>query len=114
MGVDPSKCQGQELATPRLYIFDLAIQDHIEFLRKANTIKMGWGIGTCELRWDFPEEEGMMQYNRDKYFPQLWNQGLIDQYETKNGTKVEVETCTTQPNYFAPTGQWGCQSHWSC
>ena len=26
---------------------------------------------TCELRWDFPEEERMMQYNRDKYFPQL-------------------------------------------
>ena len=26
---------------------------------------------TCELRWDFPEEEGMMQYSRDKYFPQL-------------------------------------------
>ena len=24
---------------------------------------------TCELRWDFPEEEGMMQYSRDKYFP---------------------------------------------
>jgi hypothetical protein len=29
------------------------------------------GIATCELRWDFPEEEGMMQYSRDKYFPQL-------------------------------------------
>src|SRR3990170_2113812 len=26
---------------------------------------------TCELRWDFPEEERMMQYSRDKYFPQL-------------------------------------------
>ena len=26
---------------------------------------------TCEMRWDFPEEEGMMQYSRDKYFPQL-------------------------------------------
>ena len=26
---------------------------------------------TCELRWDFPEEERMMQYNRDNYFPQL-------------------------------------------
>jgi hypothetical protein len=24
---------------------------------------------TCELRWVFPEEEGMMQYIRDKYFP---------------------------------------------
>ena len=23
---------------------------------------------TCELRWDFLEEERMMQYNRDKYF----------------------------------------------
>ena len=32
----------------------------------------------------------------------------------KSGTKVEVETCTTQPNYFAPTRQWGCQSHWPC
>ena len=26
---------------------------------------------TCELCWDFPEEERMMQYSRDKYFPQL-------------------------------------------
>ena len=26
---------------------------------------------TCSLRWYFPEEEGMMQYSRDKYFPQL-------------------------------------------
>ena len=26
---------------------------------------------TCELCWDFLEEERMMQYNRDKYFPQL-------------------------------------------
>ena len=40
----PSKCQGQELATPRLYIFGLVIQDHIESLRKANTIKRGRGI----------------------------------------------------------------------
>jgi hypothetical protein len=23
---------------------------------------------TCELRWDFLEEESMMQYSRDKYF----------------------------------------------
>ena len=30
---------------------------------------------TCDLHWDFPEEERMMQYNRDKYFTQLWNQG---------------------------------------
>ena len=26
---------------------------------------------TCDLRRFFPKEEGMMQYNRDKYFPQL-------------------------------------------
>jgi hypothetical protein len=26
---------------------------------------------TCSLRWYFPEVEGMMQYIRDKYFPQL-------------------------------------------
>ena len=26
---------------------------------------------TCELRWDFPEEERMMQQNRDRYFSQL-------------------------------------------
>ena len=25
----------------------------------------------CELHWDFPKEERMMQYIRDKYFPQL-------------------------------------------
>lgn len=28
-------------------------------------------IATCELRWDFSEEERMMQYSRVKYFPQL-------------------------------------------
>ena len=27
------------------------------------------GAATCELRWDFPEEEGMMQYSIDMYFP---------------------------------------------
>ena len=26
---------------------------------------------TCRLRWFFPGEERMMQYSRDKYFPQL-------------------------------------------
>ena len=26
---------------------------------------------TCRLRWYFPEEERMMPYSRDKYFPQL-------------------------------------------
>ena len=26
---------------------------------------------TCSLHWYFPEEERMMQYSRDKYFPQL-------------------------------------------
>ena len=26
---------------------------------------------TCSLCWYFPEEERMMQYSRDKYFPQL-------------------------------------------
>jgi hypothetical protein len=24
---------------------------------------------TCKLGWDFPEEERMMQYSRDNYFP---------------------------------------------
>ena len=28
-------------------------------------------LATCSLRWYFPEEERMMQYSRDKYFPQL-------------------------------------------
>ena len=26
---------------------------------------------TCRLRWYFPKEERMLQYSRDKYFPQL-------------------------------------------
>ena len=26
-------------------------------------------LATCRLRWYFPEEERMMQYSRDKYFP---------------------------------------------
>ena len=31
---------------------------------------------TCELHWDSPEEERMMQYSRCKYLPQLWNQDI--------------------------------------
>ena len=31
----------------------------------------GLFVATCELHWDFLEEERMMQYSRDKYFPQL-------------------------------------------
>ena len=37
-----------------------------------NLSKLLYAItATCELRWAFLKEERMMQYSRDKYFPQL-------------------------------------------
>ena len=53
-------------------------------------------IATCEQRWDFPEEEMMMQYNRNKYFPQL---------RTKVTNPPAHKQQSLQPNV-----QSGCQS----
>ena len=63
---------------------------------------------TCELRWDFPEEEGMMQYSRDKYFPQLWNQGY--QSSRRITQQLFSSTCTPDNKYLHPTWTRGCQS----
>jgi hypothetical protein len=40
-GCGPLKMSRTSLASTRLFIFILVIQDHIESLRKANTIKRG-------------------------------------------------------------------------
>ena len=44
----------------------------------------------------FPEEEGMMQHSRDKYFPRLWNQG----YRTSRRITQHLvsSTCTQTTN----------------
>ena len=62
---------------------------------------------TCELRWDFPEER-MMQYNRDKYFPRLWDHD----YQSSRRTKQHYVngTCTQRTNTCNPTRKRGCQS----
>ena len=44
---------------------------------------------TCELRWDFLEEEMMMQYSRDKYFPQLRTMVINPVGEPSNTTLAE-------------------------
>ena len=46
---------------------------------------------TCELRWDFLEEERMMQYNRDKYFPQLRTK-VINPLGEPHNTSLAVPT----------------------
>src|SRR3954470_4435645 len=50
-----------------------------------------------------PQEEGG-DVDSSKNFPQ-YETKVIEPIGDKDGTKVEVETCTTQPNYFAPTRQ---------
>ena len=52
---------------------------------------------TCELRWLFPEEEGMMQYSRGKYFPQLWNQDINPVGESHNTSLAAPAHTTTNP-----------------
>ena len=56
-------------------------------------------LGTCELRLDFPEEERMMQYSRDKYFPQLRTKVIYPVGEPSNTslavpTHKIINTCT--------------------
>ena len=57
------------------------------------------GAATCDLRWDFPEEERMMQYSRDKYFPQLRTKVINPVGEPHRTTLValthtKANTCT--------------------
>ena len=65
---------------------------------------------TCSLRWYFPEVDRMMQYSRDKYFPQLRTKVITPVGEpsiTSLGapTHTKANTCTQRK-------QEGCQSPW--
>jgi hypothetical protein len=51
---------------------------------------------TCRLRWYFPEEERMMQYSRDKYFPQLRTK-VINPVGEPHKTSLAAPT-HTKPN----------------
>ena len=46
---------------------------------------------TCRLRWYFPEKERMMQYSRDKYFPQLRTKVI---HPVGEPTHTKANTCT--------------------
>ena len=56
---------------------------------------------TCSLCWYFPEEERMMQYSRDKYFPQLRTKVINSVGEP---SKIPLErTCTQKSKHLHPT-----------
>jgi hypothetical protein len=55
---------------------------------------------TCELRWDFLEEERMMQYSRDKYFPQLRTKVINPVGEPH---RTSLATPTHKSKYLHPT-----------
>jgi hypothetical protein len=65
---------------------------------------------TCELRWDFLEEERMMQYGRDKYFPQLRTK-VINLVGESHRTLLAAST-HTKANTCTQREQEGCQSPW--
>ena len=65
---------------------------------------------TCELRWDFPEEERMMQYSRDKYFPQLRTK-VINPVGEPHRTSLAAPA-HTKANTCTQRDQEGCQSPW--
>ena len=65
---------------------------------------------TCELRWDFPDEEGMMQYSRDKYFPQLRTK-FINPIGEPHETSLAAST-HKRANTCTECDQEGCQSPW--
>ena len=68
------------------------------------------GSATCELRWDFLEEERMMQYSRDKYFPQLRTK-VINPVGEPHRTSLAAPT-HTKANTCTQRKQEGCQSPW--
>ena len=57
------------------------------------SLTMAWEIlhATCELRWDFLEEERMMQYSRDKYSAQLRTK-VINPVGEPHNTSLAVPT----------------------
>ena len=65
---------------------------------------------TCELHWDFPEEERMMQYSRDKYFHQLGTK-VINPVGEPHKTSLAAPT-HTKANTCTQRKQEGCQSPW--
>ena len=58
----------------------------------------------CELRWDFPEEETMMQYSRDKYFPQLKTKVINPVGEPRN---TSLATPTQKTTYSCTQHEQG-------
>ena len=61
--------------------------------------RYSWWVATCTLRWYFPEEERMMQYSRDKYFPQLRTKVINPVGESHKTsltahTHTKANTCT--------------------
>lgn len=63
---------------------------------------------TCELCWDFLEEDRMMLYNRDKYFPQL-RTNVINHVGKPRETSLAAPT-HTKANTCTQRDQRGCQS----
>jgi len=63
---------------------------------------------TCELRWDFLEEERMKQYSRDKYFPQLRTK-VINPVGESHRTSLAAPT-HTKANTCTQRKTRGCQS----
>ena len=65
---------------------------------------------TCELRWDFLEEERMMQYSRDKYLPRLRTK-FINPVGEPHITSLAAPT-HTKANTCTQHKQGGCQVPW--
>ena len=56
---------------------------------------------TCELRWDFLEQERMKQYSRDKYFFSVKNQGYQSSRRTTQNLVNNIYTHKSK--YLHPT-----------
>ena len=65
---------------------------------------------TCELCWDFLEEERMMQYSRDKYFPQLRTK-VINPVGESHRTSLAAPI-HTKSKYLHPTQNKGLSIPW--
>ena len=63
---------------------------------------------TCELRWDFLEEERMKQYSRDKNLPQLRTK-VINPVGEPHRTSLAAPS-HTKANTCTQRKQGGCQS----
>ena len=63
---------------------------------------------TCELRWDFPEEERMKQYSTDNYFHQLRTK-VINPVGEPHRTSLAAPA-HTNANMCTQRKQGDCQS----